>query len=160
MIYRIEVGYKKNILDALGESVNKDINDLGIKEVSKVKSVQIYKLDADLNFAQIDEICRKLLTDPITQEYRVNQPLEHDRSQRHILVEVWFKKGVTDAVGDTVITGTRDLNVQGTINSAHTGAKYVLYGRQLTRQQAEMIARKLLSNNIVQDYYLEQEKPS
>ncbi len=158
MIYRIEVGYKKNILDALGESVNKDIHDLGIKKVSKVKSVQIYKIDADLNFAQVDELCRKLLIDPITQEYLVNQPVEHEAALPHILVEVWFKKGVTDAVGDTVITGARDLNIQGAINSVHTGTKYVLYGQKLTTQQAETIARKLLANAIVQDYNINQGK--
>ena len=160
MIYRIEVGYKKNILDALGESVNKDIHDLGLKIVTKVKSVQIYKVDADLNFAQVDELCRRLLIDPITQEYLINQPAEPEVSRPHIVVEVWLKKGVTDAVGDTVITGARDLNIRGTINSVHTGTKYVLYGPKLTPPQAESIARKLLANAIVQDYYIDQGKPA
>ena len=154
MIYHIEIGYKPNILDALGESINKDIHDLGIKQVTKVKSVQLYKIDADLNFAQIDEICRKLLTDPITQDYRINQCLEPDHDQKHIVVEVWFKKGVTDAVGDTVITGARDLGLRGNLASVHTGTKYLLYGPQAGHAEAEMIARKLLANSIVQDYNL------
>jgi phosphoribosylformylglycinamidine synthase subunit PurSL len=154
MIYHIEIGYKPSILDALGESINKDIHDLGIKQVTRVKSVQLYKIDADLNFSQIDELCRKLLTDPITQEYRVNQAIEPDHDQKHIIVEVWFKKGVTDAVGDTVMTGAQDLGLQGNLASVHTGTKYLLYGPQASTAHAEMVARKLLANSIVQDYYL------
>jgi len=153
MQYVIEIGYKDNILDALGESINKDIHDLGIKTVSKIKSVQIYKIDADLNFSQIEDICCKLLIDPITQEYVINKSIDAAASEKHFVVEVWFKKGVTDAVADTMITGIKDLGFQpGQIN-VHTGAKYIIYGT-LKAKEAESIAHKLLANSIVQDYFI------
>ncbi|MBI5555029.1 MAG: phosphoribosylformylglycinamidine synthase subunit PurS [Elusimicrobia bacterium] len=153
MQYVIEVGYKDNILDALGESINKDIHDLGIKLVSKIKSVQIYKIDADLNFAQIEDICDKLLIDPITQEYVINKSIDAAASEKHFVIEVWFKKGVTDAVSDTVITGIKDLGFQAERITVHTGAKYILYGKLQTKE-VKSIASKLLANNIVQDYFI------
>lgn len=153
MQYVIEIGYKDNILDALGESVNKDIHDLGIKTVSKIKSVQIYKIDAGLNFAQIEDICCKLLIDPITQEYVINKSIDAAASEKHFVIEVWFKKGVTDAVADTMITGIKDLGFPAGQLTVHTGAKYIIYGK-LTAKEAENIAHKLLANSIVQDYFI------
>jgi phosphoribosylformylglycinamidine (FGAM) synthase PurS component len=153
MQYVIEVGYKDNILDALGESINKDIHDLGISKVSKIKSVQIYKIDADLIFVQIDDLCCKLLIDPITQEYVINKTIDAASSEKHFVIEVWFKKGVTDAVADTVITGIRDLGFQPEHITVHTGAKYIVYGK-LQMKEAESIATKLLANSIVQDYFI------
>ncbi|MDD5132789.1 MAG: phosphoribosylformylglycinamidine synthase subunit PurS [bacterium] len=153
MQYVIEVGYKDNILDALGESINKDIHDLGISKVSKIKSVQIYKIDADLNFAQIDDLCCKLLIDPITQEYVVNKTIDAAASEKHFVIEVWFKKGVTDSVADTVITGVKDLGFQPAQITVHTGVKYIVYGK-LQAKEAKSIASKLLANTIVQDYFI------
>ncbi len=153
MQYVIEIGYKDNILDALGESINKDIHDLGIKTVSKIKSVQIYKIDADLIFTQIEDICYKLLIDPITQEYVINKSIDAAGSEKHFVIEVWFKKGVTDAVADTMITGINDLGFKPGKITVHSGAKYIIYGK-LKAKEAENIAHKLLANSIVQDYFI------
>ena len=49
MTYRIEVREKKGFYDALGESVKKDIFDLGYKgKVREVKTVQVYLIEGGL----------------------------------------------------------------------------------------------------------------
>lgn len=150
MHYHIEVGYKDGILDAHGESVHKDISDLGVHSVNKVKSLQTYSLETNLPLSDMQILSERLLIDPITQQYTINTPLK-PQGQKHFIIEVSFKKGVTDAVADTVVTGMKDLGLPNDGVTVHTGTKYILFGH-LSKQQAETIAAKLLANTIVQDY--------
>ena len=68
--WAIEVSYKPGVTDAAGDSVRKGINDLGIKKVSSVKTVQKYILNADLKTEEVDRICRDLLANPVIQTYK------------------------------------------------------------------------------------------
>ncbi|MDZ4245966.1 MAG: phosphoribosylformylglycinamidine synthase subunit PurS, partial [Dehalococcoidia bacterium] len=61
---------KSHLPDARGLGLVRDIHDLGITTVSQVRVVDIYWLDADLTTEELDIICRQLLADPVTQDYR------------------------------------------------------------------------------------------
>jgi len=65
-------------------------------------------------------------------------------------VEVWYKAGVTDAVGDSVIKGIKDLGVGG-VTSVKTGQVYIIEGKT-DKKQIEKICSGLLANGIVQFY--------
>jgi phosphoribosylformylglycinamidine synthase len=69
-MHRVEVSLKRHLPDARGLGVVKDIHDLGIATVSSVRVVDVYWLDADLPSDRLDLICRSLLADSVTQEYR------------------------------------------------------------------------------------------
>ncbi len=69
-MHRIEVRLKSHLPDARGLGLVRDIYDLGITTVSKVRVVDIYWLDAALEPDKLDLICRGLLADPVTQEYQ------------------------------------------------------------------------------------------
>ena len=70
MIWRVEIKEKKGIFDAAGRSVQKDIQDLGIRSVKKVEVSFVYLLRGNLNDAEVRKICAELLADPIVQKYR------------------------------------------------------------------------------------------
>jgi len=65
-------------------------------------------------------------------------------------VEVWYKPGVTDAVGDSVKKGIGDLGITGTA-SVKTGQVYIIDGK-LDKKQIDKICSGLLANGIVQFY--------
>ena len=65
-------------------------------------------------------------------------------------MEVWFRPGVTDAVGETALKGSRDLGVAG-IESVDTGRGYILAG-SLIRSQVDTICRRLLANDVIERY--------
>jgi phosphoribosylformylglycinamidine (FGAM) synthase PurS component len=66
-----------------------------------------------------------------------------------MVIDVWYKPGVTDAVGESVMKGIRDLNIPG-VKEVRTGMRYHLKG--VTRQEiAEKIALALLVNPLVND---------
>ena len=69
-MHRVEVNLKGHLPDARGAGLVKDILDLGITTVSDIRVVDVYWLDADLSPDTLDLICRSLMTDPVTQEYR------------------------------------------------------------------------------------------
>lgn len=73
-MHRVEVRLKSDQPDARGLGLVKDIHDLGITAVSDVRVEDIYWLDADLLPDELDLICRRLLADPVTQEYQSFTP--------------------------------------------------------------------------------------
>ena len=61
MVTRIEVGFKKGMRDALGESIKKRIReDLGIN-VNSVRTIEIYTFDAALSKGQVKLLGERLL---------------------------------------------------------------------------------------------------
>jgi phosphoribosylformylglycinamidine (FGAM) synthase PurS component len=59
-MHRIEVFLKKEMPDARGLGLVRDIHDLVIGSVSGVRVVDIYWLDADLSADTLELICRRL----------------------------------------------------------------------------------------------------
>jgi phosphoribosylformylglycinamidine (FGAM) synthase PurS component len=57
-VYRIEVSVKEGFADPRSEGLQKDILDLGIKSVNKVKVSSIYLLEGKLNDKELTGVCR------------------------------------------------------------------------------------------------------
>jgi len=155
--YKIETSTRKNLLDARGKEVEKDILDLGISKVKSVRYSQVYCLEGEIGKQKIEQIVHRLLIDPVTQDCIINQIKDIQESSDtakdgDFIIEVYYKKGVTDAVGDSVKKGIEDLSIDG-IKSAKTGHKYVISGA-LKKEDVLKIAERLLANNVVQDFYL------
>jgi phosphoribosylformylglycinamidine synthase len=65
-------------------------------------------------------------------------------------VDVWYKKGVTDTVSESVIKAVKDLGIEKEIK-VKTGHRYRLYGK-VSQTVLNNIAMKLLANTLVQEY--------
>ena len=153
MQWKIEVGYKPTATDAMGDGIKKDIEDLGISGVEHVKTMQLYMIDGELPEADVKSICENLLTDRITQVYALKGSLVGQDDAGAWVVEVTYKHGVTDAVGDSTVKGIKDLGISG-VNSAKTGQKYVIKG-SLSESDIDAICRRLLANDVIQNYRYE-----
>ncbi|MDO8885611.1 phosphoribosylformylglycinamidine synthase subunit PurL [Candidatus Oleimmundimicrobium sp.] len=151
MIWRVEVGFKPGVVDALGGSVKKSIiEDLHIS-VNSVKTVDVYTIKANLNQEQVNKIASELLTDPITQFSSSNGTIAKNFSK---IIEVGYKPGVTDNVGRTTVEGIEDLlNVEFKEDESvvHTSRLYLIEG-DITDKEAERIATGLLANPIIEHY--------
>jgi len=149
-MHRVEIRLKSHLPDAKGLSLVRDIHDLGITTVSGVRVIDLYWLDADLTTDELDLICRRLLADPVTQEYRYESSFSvgDEAGSNHHTVEVAYNAGVTDPVEDTVMKAVRDLGVGG-IRSVKTAKRYFIQG-SLDEDQLEAICSRLLVNPIIQ----------
>ena len=145
--WKVEVSYKPEVPDTLGQGILKDITDLGISGVDSVRTATVYWIEGTLDDQAIDRIGAELLADPITQVYTFRP--ENDSVKRWTL-EVQFKPGVTDAVGDSTVKGIKDLGITG-ITGVRTGHKYWFTGN-LNAERLETIAQRLLMNDVIQTF--------
>lgn len=67
----IYISLKKTVADPQGLTVKHALESLGYKEVKEVRMGKYIQLQAeDLGESQIHEMCKKLLVNPIIEEYR------------------------------------------------------------------------------------------
>jgi phosphoribosylformylglycinamidine synthase II len=148
MAWRIEVGLKEGIRDARGERIRREIEDhLGI-ELERVRTIDVYTVDADLSREQIEKAAQGPFSDPVIQETAVNAPLA---DHFDMLIEVGFRPGVTDNVGRTSREALQYLVGQPLKpgEGVYTSVQYLLSGR-LDRPAAERIASGCLANSLIQ----------
>jgi phosphoribosylformylglycinamidine synthase len=144
MVNRIEVCFKKGMKDALGESIKKRIiEDIHIN-VDAVRTIEVYSIDADLSSEQVMTLGEKLFADPIIQVFS-DKPLAKDFSW---LIEVGFKPGVTDNVGNTAKRASGDI-LGTSLNGIYFSRQYLLEGK-ITKEDAEKIAGGLLANGLIE----------
>jgi phosphoribosylformylglycinamidine synthase len=74
MTARIVVRLKAGVLDPQGATIQKALDGLGFPEVRDVRMGKILEIvldetDRDRALARLDEMCRRLLANPIIEEY-------------------------------------------------------------------------------------------
>lgn len=145
--WKVEVFYKPEVPDTIGQGILEDIADLGISGVNSVKTATVYWIEGSLDSHTIKRIGTELLADPITQVFTSNADNEKIKDWT---VEVQFKPGVTDAVGDSTVKGIKDLGIEG-VETVRTGQKFWLSGT-LSAEIIESIALQLLMNDVIQTF--------
>jgi len=150
----IEVMHKPGITDPAGKDLAHEIAHLGLARLKSVASAQLYQIRGSLATDDKKRIARDLLADPILHDYQisawetVSRPTPR-RGARAMVIDVWYKPGVTDAVGESVMKGIRDLNIPG-VKEVRTGMRYHLKGAA-HQDAAEKIAAALLVNPLIHE---------
>ena len=73
---KIHVTLRKSILDPQGNAIEGALSGLGFDGVSNVRQGKVIELevaesDADKARAQIEEMCQKLLANPVMENYEI-----------------------------------------------------------------------------------------
>jgi phosphoribosylformylglycinamidine synthase len=77
---RVLIRLKRGILDVQGAAVLRALEGLGYAEleslrVGKLIEIDIQAPDAAAATVRVDEMCKKLLANPLTEEYTIECPL-------------------------------------------------------------------------------------
>ena len=166
---RIEVFTKEHFTDSVGNEIASEVEHIGITSIDEIRMVQVYLVDGDLSGEDIGRICGELLIDGLTQDYicingSLNQP-DGEQAKKIKLgtkwqgnnvhtIEVTRKRGVMDPVESTVIKGIKDLGLS--VRSVKTAKRFLIAG-QLTADQLETIANKVLANKIIEDVFIDKD---
>jgi phosphoribosylformylglycinamidine synthase len=67
---RVLIRPKEGLLDPQGKAVERALPALGFEGVSAVRVGRLVELDAD-DPAKLDELCEKLLANPLIEDYEV-----------------------------------------------------------------------------------------
>lgn len=159
-IYRIEVWLKPHIVDGRAEGLLADIASLGYT-IESVAVAELYFLQGHLSSDDVEQLCRHLLCDPVSQDYRwvclpqadlpeSNRPYAAQRDTT--TVEVTLHPGVTDSVAESIVRGVNTIGIRGLVQAA-AGNRFTLQGK-ISPPQAQHIARGLLCNTVIQHFTL------
>jgi phosphoribosylformylglycinamidine synthase len=77
---KIEIRLKKGVVDPEGKNIAKALNLLHFKEVKEVKVAKIIEIfleenDIEKARERVEEMCKKLLANPVINEYSIS--IEH-----------------------------------------------------------------------------------
>ncbi len=155
MVWIVEVGYKKDITDPVGFLTKKEIQDLGIKGVKEVRSINTYTITGEVGEEEVKKICEELLSDNQIQNYgyrgiNVSKGLKHDVPNAW-LIEIGLRPGVMDAVGLSTLNAIEILGIDS-VKKVKTGTKYLIIG-DISEEDVQKICRRLLVNNLIQHYH-------
>lgn len=74
-VIEIRIELKKGVADPEGKNTQKTLESLGFGGISSVKTVKFFEVEidapADEAVAKGEEMCRKLLANPVIQNYKV-----------------------------------------------------------------------------------------
>jgi len=157
--WRFEVFNRPGFSDVHGKSVMEDIKELGINSVQAVQSAKVFLIEADFDKNIAERIAQELLTDPVCEEYYIGRSGAPAGLAKVTLIEVHLKSGVTNPVAESVMAAVADMGVKA--DNVRTARKYVLLG-EITQSQTDTIAKKILSNDCIEDCVIgdEAEPPS
>jgi phosphoribosylformylglycinamidine synthase len=71
----VYIRLKEGVLDPQGKTIANAMKNMGYDEFSSVRSGRFFELECDDSpdlEARIDEVCRKLLSNPVVETYRVD----------------------------------------------------------------------------------------
>ena len=74
---RVEIHLKKGVTDPEGDNVLKALKLLGFGSVKGVRSIKVFEIElaertAAKVRAAVEEMCRKLLANPVIHDYRIS----------------------------------------------------------------------------------------
>lgn len=74
---KIRITLRKGILDVQGKTVENALHQIGFQNIENVRIGKFVELDIEaeskeMAFSTIDEACRKLIANPIIEDYQID----------------------------------------------------------------------------------------
>jgi phosphoribosylformylglycinamidine synthase II len=146
--WRFEVFNRPGFSDVHGNGVLADIRELGVTSIEVVQSARVFLVEGEFEADFAERIAKELLADPVCEQYYIGRSGAPAELARATLIEVHLKSGVTDPVAESVMTAMSDMGVRPA--GVRTARKYLLLG-EITPAQIDLIAKKVLANDCIED---------
>jgi phosphoribosylformylglycinamidine synthase len=149
-MHQIQVFFEEEKNDAESLSIKKDIaSDLNI-ELTFLKIVRCYYINAELSLKELEEAAKKLFADPVVQKYSIDEEAKIDAEW---MIEVKLHSGVTDNEGNAAVTGVQELlNMKFKENEwIKTSKKYFISGK-INETEIKRICTEMLANEVVESF--------
>ena len=149
MASRLEIRLKKELFDAEGAKICKNARAYFGLSIDEIRVIRVLMFDVDLTQDQKSRIKTDLFTNPVTEESSW-LPLAN---QFDWILWIGLRPGVKDNAGSTAVEAIQDLfNIRlNEREGIYTSKLYEIKG-ELSRSQIELIATKLLANDLIQQW--------
>lgn len=155
-LWRIVIAPRSPELDAHAHAVLKDIHELGLTHVRDVSSRRVFLIESDLAESQVQRIADELLGDSVTESVSFLRGDSGDATSSPVesaKVEVHLKGGVMDPVAASTVAAIADMGIDARTIRVSTARLYELDGVK-SRDELDLISRRLLFNDCIEDVYL------
>ncbi|MBT9131809.1 phosphoribosylformylglycinamidine synthase [candidate division NPL-UPA2 bacterium Unc8] len=143
----IRVYFKDEARDTLGERVKEEILKHLKLKVDKVGTVEVYTIDKELSYSELEHVRKEIFTDPLVQISSCKSLTKNF----DWLVEVGCRPGVTDPVGHTAREAIEELlGVSFTARQSVYASREYLISGGLKQAEVERIVRDFLANELIQ----------
>lgn len=159
---RLEIALKPGILDSEGERIRLKVKDYfgwdipsdNPYGVSPVRAIHVITFDTHLSDREYEAIRQDIFTNPVTQISSFSPLSDPSIVPFQWIIWVGFRPGVRDTAGSVALEAIasylrRPLHPD---DAAYTSRIYEIRTGDLDRVQAEVIARELLANELIQQW--------
>lgn len=150
MAQRIEVSFQDGQNDAVANDILNFSHGLGLS-VTDVRRVRAYTIDKDIGAGDLGMVANELFADPVVEVAAIDGSLA-ERHRFSYLIEIGFKPGVMDTVGNTAAEAIGDVLGApfGKDEAVYTSAQILVSGDELTPDDMESLTSKYLANDNIQ----------
>lgn len=150
MAIRLETALKEHLFDPEGASLCGRVRDYFGWEIGQARVIDILTLDTRLSERELEAVRAEIFTNPVTQVSA------YGSIARDFDWAIWvgYRPGVRDTAGSVAIEAICNFLEKSCSpdEAAYTSRLFLLRNAQLSRAQAETIARELLANDIIQQW--------
>jgi phosphoribosylformylglycinamidine synthase II/phosphoribosylformylglycinamidine synthase I len=116
----------------------------------------LYFLRGDLARADAEQLCKKVLADPVSETFYIETLNEHKAQPDYSYVEVGLLPGVTDSVAENLLRTARQLGFK--LDETATGWHYKVHSNQVEQRALELanpVIHRYSVNTPIQPAFLE-----
>ncbi len=149
MSYRIEAATRNDVDDVSGGDLKTRINQYFNLNVLSVRVVSVYIIDLPISPEEAEKALEEIFYDPVIQNASFGTL---DTGAFDWDVEIRFRHGVTDAVGETAKGAVEDLFERKfqISDKVYTGKQYRICAAGLTEKQAFSLGSDFLGNPLIE----------
>ncbi|HET7376978.1 MAG TPA: phosphoribosylformylglycinamidine synthase subunit PurS, partial [Anaerolineae bacterium] len=138
--------------DPRASSLLADAHSLGLRNAKQFEIQELFFIEGELSLTDLQRLAAELLSDPVAQtsQWRSVASAGVVSFNHQHIIETALRPGVTDPVADQVVRCAKMIGVNQ-VQRAATGQRFTIHG-DLTEAECQVLARRLLANNIIQRY--------
>jgi phosphoribosylformylglycinamidine synthase len=150
MAKRLETALENHLFDPEGASLRRRVLDYFGWEIGEVRVINILTLDTGLSDEELEAVRIEIFTNPVTQ----TSSFRSIASEFDWAIWVGYRAGVRDTAGSVAMEATSDYLGRSPApdEAAYTSRLFLLKNAPLSKAQAELVARELLANDIIQQW--------
>lgn len=146
MAHRIEVILKDEFSDSVADALQKRLHDdFALSAITRIRIADVFSFEDSLTKDELGMIGAGLLADAVTQHFAIDSPA---RSAFNLAIEVSFRPGVKDNVGETAKEGAQDVLGRALQGGVYT-SKFYLFEGIFPHEKAVLVAEGALCNPLI-----------
>lgn len=146
MLWEIQIQPAAQEVDREGVRILKEAQSRGLTSITQVQAARGFLVEGDLQPEQLEQVA-VFLSDPISETTEIHSLPDESTHSQGWLLNVLYKAGVTDNVGQTAGRALQDLGLP--VTNVSTTRKYWI-NADANEEDVNRLARRVLSNDSVE----------